>query len=111
MDNYNYPIGSDNKDAPWNQPDNPEIEIEVTVSITLSKTVKIKVSDYQITASGKDEKGEYFEEIDYSNCDLKSTVEKQILLPQNAYTTQLEKTKARKDLENWNVDDFEVLPE
>lgn len=46
MNNYDYPLGADTKDAPWNQVDNPEREIEVTVSVTLSKTVKIKVSDY-----------------------------------------------------------------
>lgn len=71
MDNYSYPIGADTPNAPWNQVDNPEREIEVTVSVTLSKTVKIKVSDYSITDSGKDEDGEYFEDIDYSKCDLK----------------------------------------
>lgn len=85
MDNYNYPMGADTKDAPWNQVDNPEREIDVTVSVTLSKTVKIKVSDYEITDSGKDEDGEYFEDIDYSNCDLKSAVEEQIVLPQTAH--------------------------
>lgn len=111
MDNYNYPIGADNADAPWNQADNPEREIEVLVSITLSKTVKIKVSDYDIIDSGKDEDGEYFEDIDYSNCDLKNAVESQVMLPQNAYTTQLEGTKVRKDLEGWTVDDFEVIEE
>lgn len=109
MDNYNYPVGSDTSSAPWNQVDNPEREIEVTVSVTLSKTVKIKVSDYQITDSGKDEDGKYFEDIDYSNCDLKSVVEEQILLPQNAYTTQLMETKDRRDLEGWSIDDFEVI--
>lgn len=105
-----YPSGTENSpDAPWNQVDNPEREIEVTVSVTLSKTVKIKVSDYQITDSGKDEDGKYFEDIDYSNCDLKSIVEEQILLPQNAYTTQLMETKDRRDLEGWSIDDFEVI--
>lgn len=111
MDNYNYPMGADNADAPWNQADNPEREIEVLVSVTLSKTVKIKVSDYEIVDSGKDEDGEYFEDIDYSNCDLKSVVESQVVLPQSAYTTLLEETKARKDLEGWTVDDFEVIEE
>ena len=51
MDNYNYPVGADTPDAPWNQVDNPEKEIEVTVSVTLSKTVRINVSDYEITDS------------------------------------------------------------
>ena len=42
-DNYNYPLGADNPDAPWNQKENPEREIEVTVSVTLSKTIKVTV--------------------------------------------------------------------
>ena len=70
----NYPIGADTPDAPWNQVENPEREVEVTISITLSKTVKIKVKDYEIVDSGRDEDREYFEDIDYSNCDLKSAV-------------------------------------
>ena len=109
MDNYNYPMGADTKDAPWNQVDNPEREIEVTVSVTLSKTVKIKVSDYEITDSGKDEDGEYFEDIDCSNCDLKSAVEEQIILPQSAHMYVKSNPKVHEDLSNWCVDDFEVL--
>jgi hypothetical protein len=112
MDNYNYPIGSDIPEAPWNRVPNPEREIEVTVSVTLSKTVKIKVSDYEITDSGKDEDGEYFEDIDYSNCDLKGAVEGQIVLPQKALNYIAPKTKkdvkAIFDLKDWNVDDLEV---
>ena len=109
MDNYNYPMGADTKDAPWNQVDNPERKIEVTVSVTLSKTVKIKVSDYEITDSGKDEDGEYFEDIDCSNCDLKSAVEEQIILPQNAHMYVKSNPKVHEDLSNWCVDDFEVI--
>ena len=109
MDNYNYPMGADTEDAPWNQVDNPEREIEVTVSVTLSKTVKIKVSDYSITDSGKDEDGEYFEDIDYSKCDLKRAVEEQITLPQDAY--KYVKGEFNNDLEGWDVDDFEVIEE
>ena len=109
MDNYNYPMGSDTKDAPWNQVDNPKREIDVTVSVTLSKTVKIKISDYEITDSGKDEDGEYFEDIDCSNCDLKSAVEEQIVLPQNAHMYVKSNPKVHEDLSNWCVDDLEVI--
>lgn len=108
MDNYNYPMGADTKDAPWNQVDNSEREIEVTVSVTLSKTVKIKVSDYEITDSGKDEDGEHFEDIDYSNCDLKGAVEEQIVLPQSAHTYVKGNPEVHEDLSNWCVDDLEV---
>lgn len=111
MDNYNYPMGADTEDAPWNQVDNPEREIEVTVSVTLSKTVKIKVSDYGITDSGKDEDGEYFEDIDYSKCDLKRAVEEQITLPQDAckYVKGEFDNDQYNDLKGWCVDDFEVI--
>lgn len=109
-----YPLGAEHDpNAPWNQVDNPEREIEVTVSVTLSKTVKIKVSDYGITDSGKDEDGEYFEDIDYSKCDLKRAVEEQITLPQDAYKYVKGEfnNDQRNDLEGWDVDDFEVIEE
>ena len=108
MDNYNYPIGADTKDAPWNQADNPERETEVTVSVTLSKTVQIKVSDYEITDSGKDEDGEYFEDIDYSNCNLKDAVKEQIVLPQSAHMYVKGNSKVQEDLSNWYVHDLEI---
>ena len=118
MDNYNYPVGADTKDAPWNQGDNPEMEIEVTVSVSLSKTVRIKVSDYEITDSGKDEDGNYFEDIDYSNCNLKGAVEEQVYLPQEAgklikdFAIGTAKAKSiAEDLSGWNVDELEVVIE
>jgi type I restriction-modification system DNA methylase subunit len=90
------------------QKENPEREIEVTVSVTLSKTIKVKVSDYDIVDSGKDEDGEYFEDIDYSNCDLKGAVEKQIVLPQTAHMYVKSNPKVHENLSNWCVDDLEV---
>lgn len=111
MDNYNYPLGSDNTSAPWNDKDNPYKEIEVTVSITLSKTLKIKVKDYDIEDSGKDEDGNYFESIDYSKCDLEEAVKNQVVLPQYAYKRCLKETTLYNDLKDWYVDDFEVIKE
>lgn len=108
--NSNYPVMSQSEwdNAPWNQKENPEREIEVTVSVTLSKTIKVKVSDYDIINSGKDEDGEYFEDIDYSNCDLKSAVEEQIVLPQTAHMYVKSNPKVHENLSNWCVDDLEV---
>ena len=108
--NSNYPPMSQSEwdNAPWNQVDNPKREIDVTVSVTLSKTVKIKVSDYKITDSGRDEDGECFEDIDYSNCDLKGAVEEQIVLPQSAHIYVKNNPKVHEDLSNWCVDDLEV---
>ena len=87
MDNYNFPIGADNLDAPWNEVELPAIDTEVTVSITISKTIKVPVRDYTI-----DEEGE----IDFSDCDLKKAVEENIRLP---------------NINGWDLDNFEVIPE
>ena len=117
LNNSNYPVMSQSEwdNAPWNQADNPEREIEVLVSVTLSKTVKIKVSDYEIVDSGKDEDGEYFEDIDYSTCDLKSAVESQVVLPHKAWDYIAPKSKKETnaifDLKGWTVDDFGVIEE
>lgn len=112
MDNYNYPEGTDTKNAPWNQVDNPEREIEVTVSVTLSKTVKIEVSDYTIIDQDENE------EIDYSSCDLVEAVENQVYLPQEAGKLidnfnigTAEAKNMIEDLSNWNIDDMEVIIE
>ena len=120
MDNYNYPVGSDTSDAPWNQSENPEKEIEVTVCISISKTVKIKVSDYEITDCGKDEDGYYFEDVDYSDCDLEGAVKEQITLPHevgqllvnmedNPIKMSHKLKNIKDDLCGWNVDELEVI--
>ena len=110
-----YPPGAEfDVNAPYNQKELPEKEIEVTVSITLSKTVKIKVSDYTIY-SNEDDNGKCFDEIDYSDCNLKEAVEEQITLPQNAYNYITPKSnkevQAIFDLKEWNVDEMEVILE
>lgn len=113
-----YPPGAEHDPrAPYNIVNLPEREVEVCISITLSKTVKIKVSDYTID-SGKNEDGEYFEDIDYSDCDLKKAVEEQIYLPQEAgqliENFAIGTVKAKniaEDLSNWNVDEMEVVLE
>ena len=109
-DNYNYPEGADNLDAPWYERENKSVEVEVTVSITLSKTVKVNIVDYERIVE-KDEDNIPFLNIDLSNCDLKKAVEEQIILPQDAYKSMLSGTKSHENLSGWNVDDFEVVKE
>ena len=92
MDNFDFPIGADDINAPWNKENNSEQEIEVFVSITMSKSAKIKVSDYEKILV-TDEDGTTYEDFDFSKCDLKSAVHKAII---------------NKDLESWNIDNFEV---
>lgn len=110
-----YPDGADTSSAPWNEDYKKEKVIEVCVSVTLSKTVKIKVSDYIVTDYGKDEDDNYFEDVDYSDCNLKKAVEEQIVLPQNAWDYIAPKSKkevqAIFDLKGWSIDEMEVILE
>ena len=75
MNNYDYPEGSDNSFAPWNQEEQDSELIEVTVSQTFSKQLEIEVDDYK-TIKDSDEDGVYFWN-DYSGCNFKEYVEEQ----------------------------------
>lgn len=105
------PIGSDNEDAPWNEKSQSPEEIEVTVSITLSKTISIKVDDYNVISEGVDEDNIPFKDIDFKDCDLEEAVRKQVRLPHKAYKYVLKGTPVYNDLEGWVVDDFVVVHE
>lgn len=96
MDNYNYPMGADTPDAPWNQVDPEPREIEVTVSITLSKTVKVEVTDYT-AEEDYDEEGYYGINYDYSKCNLEKAVRDQVTLPNSV-----------GEFNDWIEDDFAV---
>ena len=78
MNNYDYPEGADNSSAPWNQVDNPEMEIEVTVSVTLSKNFTIKVKDYEVTEEESEDGVDFH--YDFKDCDLVSAVNKLLCL-------------------------------
>lgn len=121
-----YPPGAEfDPNAPWNQVDLPDKEIEVTVSVTLSKTVKVLVNDYNIEEDA-DEGGRYLS-YDFSNCDLHQAVEDQIVLPQNLaeYTEKMFNhdlnlkaagmprylKDAIADCKGWTVDEMEVIEE
>ena len=81
--NNNYPAGSNTPDAPWNEVD-PEVRsVEVEITLTLTKRVNLKVSDYELIEQGVDKDGVFFEDIDFSNCDIDSAVKGQVDLPKN----------------------------
>lgn len=63
MNNYDYPAGADNKDAPWNE---LEYRIPITISITMSTPA-------EVVGWNPDISGE----------ELKQLVKKQIKLPQD----------------------------
>lgn len=92
-----YPPGAEfDERAPYNEPIHPEIEINVLISVTLSKTVKVRVNDYNITGGEKDDNGNYVLDYDYSDCDLHTAVKEQVFLPQDI-------------IKDWNVDEMECI--
>ena len=114
VDLGDYPDGAKyDPRAPWNQEENPEVQIDVTVSVTLSKTVKVKVKDYEIVAEGLDEDGDYYCDRDFTDTNLVAAVEEQIILPQDAslYVDIGTNLKAANDLSGWHVDEIECIKE
>lgn len=123
MENGYYPIGAQNDSrAPFNEEELEEKEIDVTICISLSKTFKLKVSDYNILDAGKDEDGNFYEHIDYSGCNLYEAVKEQIVLPNEAGSLlsnldeePLDITEKMdniiEDISGWNLDDYEIIQE
>lgn len=115
MESGYYPAGAEfDPDAPWNQVDPPEEEIEVTVSVTLSKTMRIHVSDYIVDDEGIED-GVHYRNLDFSNCDLKGEAKNQHWLPQEVLERVADgkglSDILKEDCQGWNVDDFEVVQE
>lgn len=96
MNNYDYPMGADTPNAPWNQVDTEPRKIKVTVSITLSKTVEVEVTDYT-AEEDYDEDGYNGINYDYSECDLEQAVRDQVTLPNSV-----------GEFNDWVEDDFAV---
>ena len=106
----NYPPGAANDPrAPYNQCENPEVEVEVTVSVTLSKTVKVLVTDYELIEE-VDEDGTFVGR-DFSDTNFLAAVEEQIILPQDAslYVDVGAHLQAANDLSGWHVDEIECV--
>jgi asparagine synthetase B (glutamine-hydrolysing) len=50
-DNYNYPMGADTPDAPWNQHEPDPIEVSIGVTVTLTHETTVETTNY---ANGED---------------------------------------------------------
>lgn len=133
MNNYDYPIGADTSDAPWNERDNETVNVECTISQSLSKNVKVEAtnySEYHSTDAEIDEDGfrvEY-ESVDYdfSNCNLEQDYKEthltalqliqefkahlQSLLPTNLTLSESRRIKYLiSECEGWVEDEIEVV--
>jgi len=84
-----YPTGAEyDSRAPYNQDENPEIEVELLVEVSIYKKIKIKTSKYDIIDEGLDDDGWRQYSYDYSNCDFTSDIEAEIedsLLPMSGW--------------------------
>ena len=88
----NLPWGAEyDTNAPWNQEDLPEEEIEVSVYVGLYKKVKLKVDDYEKVEEELD--GKPYIRLDFSNCDLYRAASEQLDL----------------DFGDWEVGDLDVF--
>lgn len=125
MDNYNYPVGADNKDAPWNKEEAPIKEFDVFISQTLSKSTTVSTNNYIYNVE-KGEDGEVEEDIDTSetNWERAYTEEhltlielirecKKFLLKckQNEYYSKDKVTidKLLRECEGWISDDLVIM--
>lgn len=134
--NYDYPCGADTPNAPWNQSDPEPIEIEVTISQSLSRSTKIKVTDYIVNEwedVDSDDEGGFHKiggvEYDFSDSDFKEAYEiQEYTIPElleylksyliNDIAQCSEESNKKKLLqcilkgcEGWNVDETEVIKE
>lgn len=63
MNNFDYPLGADNPNAPWNQHDPDPIEVNCCVSYSLSKAIPVVVTNYtpiEEYDSDIDDEGHYY---------------------------------------------------
>ena len=132
--NYDYPCGADGPDAPYNQSEPEEIEVEVVISQTLSRSTKIITTDYIVNEwedFEPDEEGRFYRtegiEYDFSDSDLKGAYEEQdYTIPElldylKAYLiadiANCDKESGKKQklqhildcCEGWEVDETEVI--
>lgn len=96
LNNGDYPLGAAHDPrAPYNEKENPEVEVTVCVSVTYHKTFKLKVRDYEILDEYVDEDGQYACTRDFSDCDLYDAFERQVGPPKIDHS--------------WTEDEFEVI--
>ena len=78
-----YPLGAANDPrAPYNEVENPEVEVELFVWKGIGKRIKVKTKDYRIIDQGVDEDGSYYCERDFSDTDFWSLIEEQCPPPE-----------------------------
>lgn len=113
MDNYNYPMGADTPDAPWNQRDPEPVTLEVDVVIVLKKTLKIEVTNYDSDPGGIDEDGMSYPATYYvDDSELEKCVKEQYVLPHELASIVKERNvvtnETLDECDNWELIEIDV---
>lgn len=77
MNNYNYPLGADTLEAPWNQSDPNPVNVNCYVSCSISKDVTVSTTDYIVEEwedLDSNDEGDYVHsggvDYDFSDCNF-----------------------------------------
>ena len=115
-DNYHYPAGADNEQAPWYETDVPEKGFDVTCSQTLSRTASVLTNNYTPGESGvdyeTDDEGHPYA-VPWQDPDDTSDTNWSKEYEENGYHTPLQliqmlKDYLQKDLEEWQKKETET---
>lgn len=102
----------DDKNAPYNEVEHSDEELEIFVSVVISKTIKVKVSDYTIVDAGIDENRIPYVIKDYSTCDIKEAVRNKLGV-KDFNLTNFELVGSNpdniEDTKNWRLDDIDEV--
>lgn len=112
MDNYNYPMGADTSDAPWNQRDLEPVNVEVQVTIVLTKTIELPVTDYTVEPGGTNEDGLTVpDSYIFDDCDFEGALKDNVTLP-HQLADLMEGCKLTKydvaDCKGWELEEVEI---
>lgn len=118
-DNYNYPPGADNSDAPWNRQDIPEINVDCDMTVILVKpSVPVVTDQYtkdesgytEITDGGLDLIKRYKQQ-HFSITDMLSELKQYIT---DEISTDIPASRRQRltdmldDCQNWQIEDIDV---
>lgn len=118
-DNYNYPLGADTPDAPWNRQDIPEINVDCDMTVILVKPAVPVVTDQytkdesgytEITDGGLDLIKRYKQQ-HFSITDMLSELKQYIT---DEISTDIPASRRQRltdmldDCQNWQIEDVDV---
>jgi len=115
-DNYNYPLGADNANAPWNDASQPR-QFDVSVTCTLQRYMTITTEDYANCEGDIDTSDtDWVEAYHYNHYtilqmleELKGYIENELKSSPNIQRRRLARLKSMlADLQDWNIESEDI---